>query len=137
MNDREAIRRELRTALLTATGVTEAIIAGENRPFTPPAAPGLHIHETLVETAERQHAYDQLHAVGLYRLGVRIGAGEGTEEVDTLLDAIGTVFKPTTSLTVVTSVQIYRTEPGTGAVLTDTPYYEKPLFIYWRHYGTL
>lgn len=92
-----AVRELFRELLL---GIDEVDVIGgkdaihfENRPFTPPPPPALHIREAVGITTEPRLGPDIVHVFGNALYAVRFGIGRGTEAAEDLQLAITTAFQ--------------------------------------------
>ncbi len=125
-----AIRQAFRTRLLTVPGLPLAR-AWENRAFAPPSPPANWVRETLLPVSERRSAANVVEAVGLMQYDFFTPAAQGTEALETLVDAVRLVFKPTTGLTA--DLLVDRAERGTATQEPD--WFHIPVRLRWRAYS--
>ena len=124
--DHKVIRQGLRTILLTVPGLPTNK-SWENREFTPPTNTAW-IRETLLPSDEGVSASDTITAIGTMQYDVFWPFGGGTEDAETLADAIKNTFKPDTTIT--SNAYTYRAERLAGRV--DENWYIIPVRLTYR-----
>jgi len=128
-----AIRQGLRTVLLNIVDPampSAANIAWENREYDPQKGVPW-IRETLIPGIERKVAYDELQTVGIVQYDLNWPLGDGTEEIEALVDTIKDAFAPNT--TIANHALVYRTERLAGRA--DDKWYTIPIRLTYRAFA--
>jgi len=127
------VRQGIRAILLGITdpAMPSAVnIAWENRKYNPQKGVAW-IRETLIPGAERKVAFDELQTVGIVQFDLNWPLGNGTEEIEALVDTIKDAFAPNT--TIADHALVYRTERLAGRA--DDKWYTIPIRLTYRAFA--
>jgi len=137
MPDLSKVRLVLREHLLTTVvGVTDVMVAPENRKFTPPdpTPRALWIQEHLLPDGTPQVASRTIEGRGRAQFDVVCVQGEGTERAEALAKLIQQAFEPSTHLSSQgIQIAIDRCDPAPGREF-DKTWWFIPISISWRTY---
>jgi hypothetical protein len=134
MIDHDAIRRTLRTKLVTTTGITAPMCVWENVDFTPPTDGSIWIREQLMPIHKQKVANELEELLAVVAYDFFYPVGKGSETVERLVDAALVVFTPPLDLnTFSVRVNVHRSERMSGK--PDGIWFMIPCHIYFRAFG--